>query len=259
MIEQKRLYQTVGEKIRDQIMNGRYPVGSKLPPERLICEEFGVSRTVVREAIIMLELCGLVAVRKGSGIHVIASIPSHASSPDGEFEAHIRRIAQELKQAGPFEMLQARQLVECMIAAFAATQVNKQDIMELMAMQEAGADEDHARDSEWDQKFHLKIASATNNSVLALLVELMWYGRENNPLWQQLHAHIDNKDMRSWHKDHTEILNGLIRKDSKTTQKAMWQHIDKTREALYNASSIEKDPYDKFLFQDDPVQMMEET
>lgn len=256
----KRLYQTIGEQLRQQIFDGRYKVGDKLPPERLISEEFNVSRTVVREAIIMLELDALVAVRKGSGIHVIADAPASQGSDDEPLEQKVREILTEIKKAGPFEMLQARQLVECMIAAFAATQVTKQDIVELTRLQELGHQEDQTRDSVWDREFHLQIARATNNSVLAMLVELMWYGRESNPLWTKLHEHIDPDELNSWHQDHSEILKSLIRKDASATQKAMWQHIENTRQALYNASSASSDdPYDKYLFQDDPLLSVEEA
>ena len=65
--ENKRLYQVIGEELKEKILSGQYPVGTKMPPERIIAEELGISRTVVREAMIMLELEGLVEVRKGSG------------------------------------------------------------------------------------------------------------------------------------------------------------------------------------------------
>jgi GntR family hexuronate regulon transcriptional repressor len=82
---------------------------------------------VVREAIIMLEVEGYVEVRKGSGIHVIS------------ISLEILRPGRKLEFAnyGPFELLQARQLIESNIAEFAATQVTKQDIMKLMEIQES--------------------------------------------------------------------------------------------------------------------------
>ncbi|MEO3956912.1 GntR family transcriptional regulator, partial [Chromobacterium piscinae] len=73
LTEPRRLYQQLASDLKSRIETGIYPVGDKLPAERLIAEEMNVSRTVVREAIIMLEVEGYVEVRKGSGIHVIAS------------------------------------------------------------------------------------------------------------------------------------------------------------------------------------------
>lgn len=59
-------------ELKQRIESGRYPVGGKLPAERYIAEQMSVSRTVVREAVIMLEVGGYVDVRKGSGIHVLS-------------------------------------------------------------------------------------------------------------------------------------------------------------------------------------------
>ncbi|MGM5972066.1 GntR family transcriptional regulator, partial [Vibrio parahaemolyticus] len=77
--EPKRPYQEIGLVLRQELINGRYVVGDRLPPERDIAERLDVSRTVVREAIIMLELENLVEVKKGSGVYVI-NIPSQPNS-----------------------------------------------------------------------------------------------------------------------------------------------------------------------------------
>lgn len=110
--EAKRPYQELGLVLRQELMSGQYRVGDRLPPERDIAERLDVSRTVVREAIIMLELENLVEVKKGSGVYVL-NIPSEASSRENVIS----------DEAGPFEMLQARQLLESNIAEFAAIQV----------------------------------------------------------------------------------------------------------------------------------------
>lgn len=125
--EPRRLYQQLAADLKERIEQGVYLVGDKLPAERFIADEKNVSRTVVREAIIMLEVEGYVEVRKGSGIHVVSNQPRHQQAADNNME---------FANYGPFELLQARQLIESNIAEFAATQVTKQDIMKLMAIQE---------------------------------------------------------------------------------------------------------------------------
>ena len=77
----------------------------------------------------------------------------------------------EFANYGPFELLRARQLIESNIAEFAATQVTKQDIMKLMAIQEQARGEQCFRDSEWDLQFHIQVAPATQNSAPAAIVE----------------------------------------------------------------------------------------
>ena len=127
IIEPRRLYQQLAAELKTRIEQGVYLVGDKLPAERFIADEKNVSRTVVREAIIMLEVEGYVEVRKGSGIHVISNHPKYQQVADESLE---------FANYGPFELLQARQLIESNIAEFAATQVTKQDIMKLMEIQE---------------------------------------------------------------------------------------------------------------------------
>lgn len=79
----QRPYQEVGAMIRDLIIKTPYNPGERLPPEREIAEMLDVTRTVVREALIMLEIKGLVEVRRGAGIYVLDNSGSqNTDSPD---------------------------------------------------------------------------------------------------------------------------------------------------------------------------------
>lgn len=115
---EKKPYQEIGDDLRAQIVQGRYPVGSRLPPERHIAETYGVSRTIVREALLMLELQGTVDIRQGSGVYVMR-IPHENDSEEEQLLS---------SDVGPFEILQARQLLESNIAAFAAKMATRADI-----------------------------------------------------------------------------------------------------------------------------------
>lgn len=117
----KRLYQEIGLKLYEELSDSRFSVGDRLPPEREIAESLGVSRAVVREALIMLELMELVEVRKGSGIYLIKQPTENL--PEKEFESSVDK-----DDVGPFEMMQARQLLESHVAEFAATQATKKAI-----------------------------------------------------------------------------------------------------------------------------------
>lgn len=245
LTESRRLYQQLAAEFKRRLEQGVYPVGEKLPAERLIAEERGVSRTVVREAIIMLEVEGYVEVRKGSGIHVVSQQQKNAVDPDSQLE---------FANFGPFELLQARQLIESNIAEFAATQVTRQDILDLMAIQKQARREDRFRNSEWDLKFHLKIAQATQNGALAAIVEKMWLHRLQNPYWLKLHEHVDDKAIESWCEDHQRILNALMRKDPAASKLAMWQHLENTKEMLFQATSDDFEPsVDRYMFTENPV------
>ncbi len=243
--EPRRLYQQLAAELKQRIEDGVYQVGEKLPAERFIAEEKNVSRTVVREAIIMLEVEGYVEVRKGSGIHVMSNQPRFQHTPDDQFE---------FASYGPFELLQARQLIESNVAEFAATQVTKQDIRKLMEIQEKARNEECFRDSPWDLQFHIQVAMCTQNTVLAAIVEKMWTQRIHNPYWKKLHEHIDSRTVEHWCEEHDQILKALIRKDPHGAKLAMWQHLENTKQMLFNETSDDFEfNADRYLFAENPV------
>ncbi|MBP9643146.1 MAG: transcriptional regulator ExuR [Budvicia sp.] len=245
----QRLYQQVASLLKQRIEQGFYSVGEKLPAERLIADEMDVSRTVVREAIIMLEVEGYVDVRKGSGIHVISNQPKTLVVPDSGLE---------FASCGPFELLQARQLIESNIAEFAATQVTKEDLLKLMDIQEHARQEDRFRDSEWDLKFHIQVALSTHNTAMATIVEKMWSQRVLNPYWRKLHEHIDERSIESWCDEHDKILKALTRKDPHAAKVAMWEHLENTKQMLFNATSEDFEfNVDRYMFAENPVVHLE--
>ncbi|SFU14668.1 GntR family transcriptional regulator, hexuronate regulon transcriptional repressor [Pseudovibrio denitrificans] len=232
-----RLYRMIGEQLKEKIKNKEYAIGGKLPPERTICQELGVSRTVVREAIIMLEIEGIVSVRKGSGIHILSDQPKRVEQAPEELDSILSRVSADLKSTGPFELLEARQNYECMIAELAAINATQKDIEELRRIQKNALAEDRSRDSKWDKEFHIALARSSSNPVLAMLEEILWHDRTANPLWQNLHTHIDVNDLNSWHQEHQLILDAIEARDPKRAYNAMWNHIESTKNTLYKASS----------------------
>ncbi|UTV31014.1 FCD domain-containing protein [Photobacterium atrarenae] len=247
--EPKRPYQELGLILRQELIDGHYQVGDRLPPERDIAERLDVSRTVVREAIIMLELENLVEVKKGSGVYVL-NIPNQAHS----------REAVISDDAGPFEMLQARQLLESNIAEFAAIQVTPGDIVKMRAALDlerqelANGVEDEALG---DKQFHVCIAEATQNSVLVDMLKDSWERREQSPMWKKLHTHINDQAYREeWLEDHARILAALQRKDPVASKNAMWQHLENVKQRLLELSDIDDPNFDGYLFSSNPVVLL---
>lgn len=114
-IEPRRLYRQIADQIRALIKRGEYAAGSRLPPERDLARQLGVSRPSVREALIALEVEGLVDVRIGSGIYVRA--PDAITASNGQDAA-----------AGPFELLRARYVIESECAALAAKSAKRAQV-----------------------------------------------------------------------------------------------------------------------------------
>ena len=238
-----RLYQNIGLQLKEQIAAGNYCVGDRLPPEREIALQLGVSRAVIREALIMLELQELVEVRKGSGVYVINNVLMTDKDD--------RQSSPMTEDIGPFEMLQARQLLESHIAQFAATQVTKGDIISLRQALELERQQlaSNNLDDSGDELFHLAIAEATQNSVLSDTAKELWGRRKNSPMWAQLHSRISDLEYRKqWLKDHELILSALMKRDPGSAYKATWQHLENVKQTLLKLSDVDDPNFDGYLF-----------
>ncbi|GKX63544.1 GntR family transcriptional regulator [Pragia fontium] len=232
--------------LRRMIAQKQYAIGKRLPPEREIAEMLNVSRTVVREALIMLEIEKLVEVRRGSGIFVINTPQDSASDASA---------TNQCNDAGPFELLQARQLLESNIAEFAALQVTREDIVKMRQALQVEEQELVSDDKEsGDMLFHLAIAEATHNSMLVELFKQSWQWRENNPMWIQLHSRLENTHYRKdWLSDHKQILATLIKRDAKAAKLAMWQHLENVKLRLLEFSDVDDINFDGYLFESWPL------
>lgn len=248
MIASYRLYKNVGNDLKELIKTANYVVGDKLPPERDIADLYGVSRTVVREAIIMLELEDIVRVKKGSGVYII-NLPdtvngSHSSDDEDDF--------------GPFELLQARQLIESNIASFAASQVVKSDITELRTLLNREREmvaQGNLDDYSVDEQFHIALAKATKNSVLENMLTELWQKRNNSQMWQKLHTHITDHSYRKiWLEDHEQIIQALQTKDPAAAKQAVWQHLENVKNVLMRLSNNEDPDFDGYLFESIPCE-----
>ncbi len=233
-----RQYQDVARSIRSLIHDEKLAPGDRLPPERKLCEQLNVSRSLVREALILLEIEGLVEVRKGSGVYVSEQSAATVQPPRDDI--------------GPFELLQARQLIEADIAGFAARNVTKSDILRLREALERERTDLARGDADYsgDREFHRLIAQATQNSVLVDVVEELWRKREQSPMWARLHNRIfETTYRRAWLDDHEDILAGLQARNSEMAQTAMWRHLGNVRDTLMTLSDVEDPSFDGYLFE----------
>jgi len=211
-VEPRRLYRQIADQIAGLIGNGEFAHGSRLPAERELATLLGVSRTSVREALISLEIGGLVEVRVGSGVFVTAGPAAPAASGD--------------KGPGPFELLSARTLVEGEVAALAATNATGDDLDALR--QSIRRMTTHVDDfvirEETDREFHLGIAKATGNGSLELVVEGLWNQRAE--LWgrMQQHYHTEALARRTIH-DHAAILAAIAAGNPDAARTAMHRHL----------------------------------
>ena len=218
-VEPRRLYRQIADQLRGLIAVGEFAVGDRLPAERDLAVQFGVSRPSVREALIALEVEGLVEVRVGSGVYVIAR----------EAPASARRIDNAF---GPFEIIRARQLVECELAAIAARVMSA---AQLRGLRESVAlmREDAARGEvpiRGDRLFHLHIAEAADNAPLLRIVTAL-FDERNNPLFEQLGAHFENEpNWRAAVAEHEAVITAIAAHDPPRARKAMHLHLQQSHD-----------------------------
>ncbi|HTJ20051.1 MAG TPA: FadR/GntR family transcriptional regulator [Steroidobacteraceae bacterium] len=226
MIKQK-LYQQVAESIATAIAKGRYAPGSRLPAERDLAEEFKVSRPTIREAMIALEIRGLVGAKKGSGIYVTATLPDLTSTTP------------EL-DVGAFELIEARTLFEGEAAALAATAIDAQQLDELrkllVEMEQAG-ETSAALDA--DKQFHLAIAKATGNSVVVSVVEMLWTIREQSPLCVHMFAKARREGVTPRVNEHQLIVDALAAHDPQAARDTMRSHLRRVTDDLLEATRLD--------------------
>lgn len=242
-----RLYQEIGQKLRDAIQQGVFKAGDKLPAERDIAAQFSVSRSVVREALILLELERCVEIRKGSGVYVLPASPDAISSPVPESDS---------VSCGVFELLQARQLLESEIAGFAALQATKNDIVELRKAVELErvqlSSGTIAEDT--DEHFHYLVAMATQNAALVAIVQESWKLRHRSGMWQNHHHDTSDFSARwAWFEDRLRILQAIQHRDAAAAKQAMWQHIENVKNKMLTLADISAADFDGYLFTSTPL------
>ena len=219
-LSSRRLYEQLAERIRHLILNGALTPGDKLPTERILAQDYGVSRTVVREAVKTLQQDGLVEVKAGLGTFVV-------DATDRAFVQSLRLLMSLNLNDNMADVVEIREILEVEMANLAATRARPVDIDQ---MQSAIAimDENLDNVSEFirqDHAFHLALARATQNAVMPLLissiVDLLQRSRSRTAL-------VDGSLQRG-QGHHKQILQAIRQRDAAGAQKAMQLHLEQVR------------------------------
>jgi GntR family transcriptional repressor for pyruvate dehydrogenase complex len=218
-IDSKRLYEQVADQIGDLIRGGEFQPGQRLPAERDLAKSLGVSRPVLREAMVALEIAGLVEVRTGSGAYVRLPDEEKATLNAGH---------------SPTDVLNARMIVEGETAALAAANASTHDIDAAAdAIRQMVADHDAGRPwSAADLAFHVAVAYGSRNAVLAMIVERLWQ-EQYGPVFAILseRAHLA-QNWAATLKSHQAILDAIGRRDPATARQRMRAHLRQVLDAM---------------------------
>lgn len=228
-------------QIRKQIFAGKLVPGDRLPAERLLIEQFSVSKQTLREAMRVLEFLGLVEIKKGvTGGACIAEIDSYIA---------LDVLANFLyfKNLSIHDLTQVRKIVEPQTAAIAAQTMSKEHIRELRRyidkskeQFELGKASEEPFNNELD--FHCVIAKSTNNPLLKLIVEFVESLMSDNKTVVEL----DRPFLLSVIQAHERIYAAIVNGDSQRAEKEMYKHILEVED---NMKRLErKSPQDMNLF-----------
>ncbi|ANG97662.1 GntR family transcriptional regulator [Brucella pseudogrignonensis] len=218
-VEPRRLYQQIADRVRLLIREGHFPAGSRLPAERELAHQLGVSRPSLREALIALEIAGNVEIRMGSGIYVAAEetrLPAQGGSI-GE---------------SPLEIMQARSLIEGSAVIMACSQINTEALERLRGNLDAMRLQIEAerKPIELDRQFHLIIAEQSGNSVVARIVRDL-FDERHSPLTAQMRTRYENAETWTYAlAEHEKIYAALEARDPLLAQAAMRTHLDTSKQ-----------------------------
>ena len=220
---QDRLYQDLARSLLEELSSGRFPVGARLPAERELAATYNVSRPTVREAMIALEVQGLVEVRVGSGAYV-RRLPGKEDIPGFNITA--------------FELTEARLIFEGEAAALAASQISDEEVVEIAMLVEAIAEENLQADGaeRADRAFHLAIARATRNTAIYNAIEHLWDLRSSSPEAALLHEKARTANIKPVVDEHTAVLTALRNRDPAAARAAMRAHLSQVIDSLLFAT-----------------------
>jgi DNA-binding FadR family transcriptional regulator len=211
VIESRRLYLQIADQVRSLIAAGEFSPGSRLPAERELAKQFGVSRPSMREALIALEVEGYVEVRPGSGI-IVTTPESGAQDCSGD--------------EGPLEVLRVRSLIEGSIAEEVAKLIEQKDIAALeRILVTMGNEPTSAGRQSADREFHLYIAAKLESKVLLRMITGL-LDQGERPWARQFAVHFDN--VETWTAvlaEHRDIVAALATRKPDRARKAMQNHL----------------------------------
>ncbi|WP_255853535.1 FadR/GntR family transcriptional regulator [Marinobacterium rhizophilum] len=210
----------VASQLENMLAQGKISVGQKLPTENALCDMFGVSRTVIREAITQLKSLGLVETKRGVGTTVLRNSPAET------FYAHaINPTAVE----DILHILELRLVVETEACKFAALRRDEADMMRIEGCMNAfhRACAEHRMARKEDYEFHLSIAAASKNPFFLSFYEQ--FNKNIIPRANIVDSNIDQAASEEYLKrienEHVAIFEAIRSQDGDAAHAAMHQHL----------------------------------
>lgn len=213
-VERRSATADVQAQLQSLIENGHFKQNERLPSELELARSFGVSRPVVREALMSLQTLGLTASQTGKGTFVISDRV---------------RAPLLLGRYSPAHIKEVRRALEIPSAQFAAMRRTDKDVGELAALLARMEDaDDPARRNKLDAAYHIAIATASGNTLILKLIEDMRTILEEHSLALAKAPHR----RKAASIEHARIYDAIVRRDSDAAGAAMAAHVDAAEESF---------------------------
>ena len=213
-VESRRLYQQIADQIRELIEQGGFEPGTRLPPERDLAQQLGVSRPSLREALIALDVEGRVEVRSNSGVFVSAVQPEPAP----------RKTA--AMGESPSQLMEARSVIEGEVVVLACARITDEGVARLRTLlKRMEAEIGRQARVDFDREFHLTLSEASGNAVLTRLVGEL-FDERHSPISAKMSSRLEST--RTWKAalgEHEAILAAIEARDPIAAQVAMRAHL----------------------------------
>jgi len=217
----------ITKQILVAIENGDYHPGDKLPSERAIGEQMGVSRNAVREALKSLQVLEVVSSRSGDGTY----ITNLAEKKD--FIANLFHVITESNE--PAEIIDARKAFELGFIEIAIANVSLHHVQELKQslgkMLEQASNRNYRRYLEAGREFHINLAKACANNIIEEIACILW-DITNSQLSAILHEYYCAGHLNESIEIHSSILEGIERRDPKFTRQMIIKHYEELKVSL---------------------------
>lgn len=231
--KQGKLSERVFASLRDNILSGKLHEGDKLPSQDILALNFGVSRTVIREAVNRLSSLGLLKSEQGRGTFVRAAKPAALMDP---FFADLR-----FERTAIQELLEVRYYLERAVVTLAAKRVTADEIQVLEAaiaeMEKSLRDGDLERFAAADTDFHMALAQTSKNETLKMILDTI---RESMRAFIEKFNRVEGAMERAV-AFHRSICSAVAQKDPRRADREMTAHLRDVAQALHQQYGFEFD------------------
>lgn len=208
-------------RFKELIAEGKLQPGSKLPPERKLAEEFGVSRPSLRQALKVLEIMGVISQRIGDGTYLNDSATEILSEP--------MNFLILVNQISPQELMEARLIVEPELAARAAQRATEEDLNDLrealQALKEAAGNPRKMLQA--DLAFHQAIFRAAGNRVCMMMFSVVHKSLlMQSQVFRSSRKATEMLNVQQVIRHHQAIYDAIQKRDPEAARQAMRAHLE---------------------------------